>query len=419
MKLTRLYEIFKQYPQVTTDSRKVTEGSIFFALRGDKFDGNRFAAQAIADGAVMAVVDDVSMCPDGANYFVVDDVLTTLQELARMHRRALGIPVVAVTGTNGKTTTKELLTAVLAKKYRVASTRGNLNNHIGVPLTLLSLTSADEVAVVEMGASACGEIAALCAIAEPDYGIITNIGRAHLDGFGGVEGIRRGKGELYDWLTAKGGRAFVNSADEVLTAMAQERTPMEVTPYSPVTVEGWKSNLVGEYNLFNIAAAVAVGAHFGVEQEQMREAIAQYEPTINRSQVIRSGSNVVIADCYNANPSSMEAALSNFAKMPLPEGTTHKVAILGDMLELGAWSREEHAKAFADARHAVGAGELLLVGGEFSKVVPAERGTPRTVHTFADREELEKYIARKPISGALVLVKGSNGVGLQKILGLL
>lgn len=419
MKLTRLYEIFKQYPQVTTDSRKVTEGSIFFALRGDKFDGNRFAAQAIADGAVMAVVDDVSMCPDGANYFVVDDVLTTLQELARMHRRALGIPVVAVTGTNGKTTTKELLTAVLAKKYRVASTRGNLNNHIGVPLTLLSLTSADEVAVVEMGASACGEIAALCGIAEPDYGIITNIGRAHLDGFGGVEGIRRGKGELYDWLTAKGGRAFVNSADEVLTAMAQERTPMEVTPYSPVTVEGWKSNLVGEYNLFNIAAAVAVGAHFGVEQEQMREAIADYEPTINRSQVIRSGSNVVIADCYNANPSSMEAALRNFAKMPLPEGTTHKVAILGDMLELGAWSREEHAKAFADARHAVGAGELLLVGAEFSKVVPAERGTPRTVHTFADREELEKYIARKPIAGALVLVKGSNGVGLQKILGLL
>ena len=234
-----------------------------------------------------------------------------------------------------------------------------------------------------------------------------------------MEGIRRGKGELYDWLTAKGGRAFVNSADEVLTAMAQERTPMEVTPYSPVTVEGWKSNLVGEYNLFNIAAAVAVGAHFGVEQEQMREAIAQYEPTINRSQVIRSENNVVIADCYNANPSSMEAALSNFAKMPLPEGTTHKVAVLGDMLELGAWSREEHAKAFAAARHAVGAGELLLVGGEFSKVVPAERGTPRTVHTFADRVELEKYITRKPIAGALVLVKGSNGVGLQKILGLL
>ncbi len=419
MKLTRLYEIFKQYPQVTTDSRKVTEGSIFFALRGDKFDGNRFAAQAIADGAVMAVVDDVSMCPDGANYFVVDDVLTTLQELARMHRRALRIPVVAVTGTNGKTTTKELLTAVLAKKYRVASTRGNLNNHIGVPLTLLSLTSADEVAVVEMGASACGEIAALCGIAEPDYGIITNIGRAHLDGFGGVEGIRRGKGELYDWLTAQGGRAFVNSADEVLTAMAQERTKMEVTPYSPATVEGWKSNLVGEYNLFNIAAAVAVGAHFGVEQEQMREAIAQYEPTINRSQVIRSERNVVIADCYNANPSSMEAALHNFAKMPLPEGMTQKVAILGDMLELGAWSREEHAKAFAAARHAVGAGELLLVGEEFSKVAPAERGTPRTVHTFADRVELEKYLTRKPIAGALVLVKGSNGVGLQKVLGML
>lgn len=419
MKLTRLYEIFRQYPQVTTDSRKVTEGSIFFALRGDKFDGNRFAAQAIADGAVMAVVDDVSMCPDGANYFIVDDVLATLQELARMHRRALGLPVVAVTGTNGKTTTKELLTAVLAKKCRVASTRGNLNNHIGVPLTLLSLTPADEVAVVEMGASACGEIAALCSIAEPDYGIITNIGRAHLDGFGGVEGIRRGKGELYDWLTANGGRAFVNSADEVLMTMAQERTKLEVTPYSPVTVEGWKSNLVGEYNLFNIAAAVAVGAHFGVEQELMREAIADYEPTIHRSQVMRSENNVVIADCYNANPSSMEAALRNFAKMPLPEGVTQKVAILGDMLELGAWSRDEHAKAFADARHAVGAGELLLVGSEFSKAAPAEKGTPRTVHTFADRTELEKYIARKPISEALVLVKGSNGVGLEKILSLL
>ena len=415
MKLTRLYEIFKQYPQVTTDSRKVTEGSIFFALRGDKFDGNRFAAQAIADGAVMAVVDDVSMCPDGANYFVVDDVLTTLQELARMHRRALGIPVVAVTGTNGKTTTKELLTAVLAKKYRVASTRGNLNNHIGVPLTLLSLTSADEVAVVEMGASACGEIAALCAIAEPDYGIITNIGRAHLDGFGGVEGIRRGKGELYDWLTAKGGRAFVNSADEVLTAMSQERTPMEVTPYSPVTVEGWKSNLVGEYNLFNIAAAVAVGAHFGVEQEQMREAIAQYEPTINRSQVIRSGSNVVIADCYNANPSSMEAALSNFAKMPLPEGTTHKVAILGDMLELGEWSKEAHCNILRKADKV--ASKIILVGGEFAKahsIVGKELESDYAL--YPTTAEAMEALAERPISNALVLLKGSRGIALERLI---
>lgn len=419
MKIARLYEIFKQYPQVTTDSRRVVEGSIFFALRGDNFDGNRFAAQAIADGAVMAVVDDASMCPDGANYFVVEDVLTTLQELARMHRRALGLPVVAVTGTNGKTTTKELLAAILARKYRVAATRGNLNNHIGVPLTLLSLSSADEVAVVEMGASSVGEIAALCAIAEPDYGIITNIGRAHLGGFGGEAGVRRAKGELYDWLTEHGGRAFVNSTDSVLTTMAEERTTLEWSGYSPATVEGWKSNLAGEYNLYNIAAAAAVGAHFGVEQEQMRSAVAEYQPTIHRSQVIRTERNVVIADCYNANPSSMEAALDNFAKMPLPEGVTRKVALLGDMLELGEWSREEHAKALVAARQAVGAGELLLVGENFAKVAPTERTPSRTVRTFADRAELEKYLTRKPIESALVLVKGSHSVGLGMVIPML
>lgn len=419
MKIARLYEIFKQYPQVTTDSRSVTEGSIFFALRGDKFDGNRFAAQAIADGAVMAVVDDPAMCPDGDNYFVVEDVLATLQELARMHRRELGVPVVAVTGTNGKTTTKELLTAVLAKKYRVASTRGNLNNHIGVPLTLLSLNSSVEVAVVEMGASSCGEIAALCSIAEPDYGIITNIGRAHLSGFGGEVGIRRGKGELYDWLKERGGRAFVNGGDGVLMAMAEERTKLIYTAYSSATVEGWENNLAGEYNLFNIAAAVAVGAHFGVEQEQMREAVAEYKPNLHRSQVINSERNVVIADCYNANPSSMEAALVNFTKMPLPEGVSRKVAILGDMLELGEWSREEHAKVLAAAQKAVGVGELLLVGGEFAKVAPAERGAASAVHTFTNRDELEKYLTRKPIEGALVLVKGSHSVGLERVLMLL
>ncbi len=420
MKIEQLYKIFTQYPQVTTDSRAVVGGSIFFALRGDRFDGNRFAAQAIEDGAVLAVVDDPSICADGGNYFVVEDTLTTLQELARLHRRTLGIPVVAVTGTNGKTTTKELLTSVLSQRLRVTSTRGNLNNHIGVPLTLLSMREEHEVAVVEMGASARGEIAELCRIAEPDFGVITNIGRAHLGGFGGVEGIRRGKGELYDWLAEHGGKAFVNGADPVLMEMVAERPSLHTIVYHPEGVEQWKSSLVGGYNRFNIAAAAAVGEAFGVELGAMQRAVAEYNPDSHRSQVMMTSSNLVVADCYNANPSSMEASLLNFKEMTPDEAHPHKVAILGDMLELGRWSEEEHAKVVELARAAVGDGEIFLVGEEFERVAPpVERGRKKSIHLFASRKALEKHLSRHPITDSLVLVKGSHGVGLEHLLPLL
>ncbi len=417
MKIEQLYEIFRQYPQVTTDSRAVVSGSIFFALRGERFDGNRFAAQAIEDGAVLAVVDDPSICADGGNYFVVEDTLATLQELARYHRRTLALPIVAVTGTNGKTTTKELLTAVLAQKLRVTSTRGNLNNHIGVPLTLLAMRAEHEIAVVEMGASGRGEIAELCRIAEPDYGVITNIGRAHLGGFGGVEGIRKGKGELYDWLAAHGGKAFVNGVDPVLMEMVAERAELQATTYLPESVEGWQTSLVGDYNKFNIAAAAAVGSCFGVDEEAMRGAVAAYNPDSHRSQVMVTASNIVVADCYNANPSSMEASLLNFKEMECDQAHPCKVVILGDMLELGAWSEEEHRRVIELARSAVGDGDIFLVGEEFERVAPpVERGRKRRIHNFPTRVALERHLARHPLTDSVVLVKGSHGIGLEKLL---
>lgn len=416
----RLYALFEKYPAVTTDSRRAGSGTLFFALRGDRFDGNRFALAALDAGAACAVVDDPAVAASaGAEYagrlVVVDDALAALQALAREHRRRLGIPLLAIVGSNGKTTTKELVSRVLAEKYVIYATHGNLNNHIGVPLTLLSMTRDTELGVVEMGASACGEIASLCSIAEPNFGIITNVGRAHLEGFGGVEGVRRGKGELYDYLAASGGRAFVRRDDPVLVRMAAERGNLAVELYDASIADGVTHRLEGEFNRLNVAAAMAVGRYFGVDEERIRDAIAAYRPENNRSQRQRTACNTLIVDCYNANPSSMQASLANFLG---EEAAGGKVAVLGDMLELGAWSKAEH-RAVIEQALSGDVERLWLVGAEFAGAWRAMRCADKRVRLFAVCDDAAAVLREEPFTGKLILVKGSHGIGLERLIGLL
>ena len=417
--MSALYDLFRDHPRVTTDSRHIEPGGIFFALKGERFDGNRFAAESLRLGAAFAVADDPALRDDPAaregRLIVVDDALGALQELAREHRRELGIPVLAVTGSNGKTTTKELLRRVLSERFTVLATGGNLNNHIGVPLTLLSLTREAEFAVVEMGASARGEIALLASIAEPNYGLITNIGRAHLDGFGGPEGVRRGKGELFDFLRDNGGRAFVAAEDATLTAMAREREPMAVEYYSLALADDVPCHLEGEYNRANVAAAVAVGRYFGIAEERILHAVDSYVPTNNRSQRMLTERNTLILDCYNANPSSMQAALDNFL-VQQPDAGAGKAVILGDMLELGDWSRDEHRHVVRLAARDTQA-RILLVGEHFAEACRSLDPLPPTVTCFPTRQELEEHLDRTPLSGSLILVKGSRGIGLEHLTG--
>lgn len=416
--MNNLYTLFRTAAGVTTDTRRIVPGAIFFALHGATFDGNRFAAEALARGAAYAVVDDPAAATD-PRILLVPDTLAALQELARTHRRALGIPILAVAGSNGKTTTKELIGRVLAERYDVYATQGNLNNHIGVPLTLLAMTGRTQFGVVEMGASACGEIARLCAIAEPDYGILTNIGRSHLEGFGGVEGIRRGKGELYDYLAAHGGTAFVRAEDEVLEAMAAERPGLRVERYSERLAEGIESALEGDYNRYNIAAAAAVGCRFGVTEEAVRRAVGSYTPDNHRSQRIESGHNTLLVDCYNANPSSMRAAIAHILAEPLG-GRRRRVLILGDMLELGAWTEEEHRTVLQQAT-ADPTVELRLVGEAFRRACEAlpDPGLGGRIRCYATCDALRAELAARPIDDALVLLKGSHGIGLERAVELL
>ncbi|MBR2049082.1 MAG: UDP-N-acetylmuramoyl-tripeptide--D-alanyl-D-alanine ligase [Rikenellaceae bacterium] len=417
--MSALYDIFHASTGVTTDSRTISEGSLFFALRGASFDGNRFAIDALHKGASVAVVDDATVIENAPEelaerLFLVENTLTALQDLAREHREVLGIPILSVAGSNGKTTTKELVARVLAEKYEVYATRGNLNNHIGVPLTLLAMDQTTEFGVVEMGASACGEIALLASIAKPNYGILTNIGRSHLEGFGGVEGIRRGKGELFDYLNATGGRAFVPSDDEVLSAMAAERENMAVEYFAFATSNGVEHQLEGDYNLKNIAAAMSIGRYFDVDEQRIRHAIATYTPTNNRSQRTVTDHNILIIDCYNANPSSMRASLESFLaeKSELP-----RMCILGDMLELGEWSAEEH-RAILELVVAGDFERIWLVGKHFTEAA-ATIGNDERVSCFTSREEVADRLTADPIKGALVLVKGSHSIGLEKLIPLL
>ncbi len=411
--ISDLYDLYRAHPRISTDTRHIEPGSIFFALRGATFDGNCFAAEALEKGAAAAVADDPAAAAADSRILLVGDTLRALQELARTHRRALGIPILAISGSNGKTTTKELVSRVLARRFRVYATRGNHNNHIGVPLTLLAMGEDTQFGVVEMGASACGEIARLASIAEPDYGILTNIGRAHLEGFGGPEGVRRGKGELFDYLAAHGGEAFIPEEDPILMAMAAERPALRVASYSRRGAETFENRLEGEYNRFNIAAAVAVGHHFGIPEAAIREAIATYIPDNNRSQRTETTRNTLVVDCYNANPSSMRASITHFLAEPLGR-RTRRVLILGDMLELGSWSGAEHREilqlAAADSE-----AQLLVVGREFSRVA-ANCAAAGRIECFPTREELLDRLRLKPVTEALVLLKGSRGIGLEKAL---
>ncbi len=411
--MTNLYSIFTEHPSVTTDSRNIPEGSIFFALKGPKFDGNGYAADALNKGASFAVVDDPNVTADD-RYILVSDTLQTLQQLASEHREALGTPILAITGSNGKTTTKELISRVLQRQFNVVATKGNLNNHIGVPLTLLSFDKDTEFGIVEMGANNPGEIANLCSIALPNFGIITNIGRAHLEGFGSPEGVARAKGELYDFLSAHEGKTFVRTDDETLSRMVSERDGLQTIGYSTYDAEGFPNNLTGSFNLMNIAAAVAIGRYFGVNEEGIREAIAGYEPDNMRSQQVETGRNKVILDCYNANPSSMSAAISNLKN----EAAGLPVAvILGDMGELGSYSDEEHANVLRllDAENIT---EQYLVGPNFAEA-SAKIPTRANRQLFTDTAALAEYLKSAPLSGHLILVKGSRAVGLEKIADLL
>ncbi len=414
--IDRLYQAYLASRKVTTDSRAITPGCIFFAFKGEHFDGNAFAPQALEQGAAFCVISDPQYAVDD-RCIVVPDVLATLQELAREHRRHLTIPIVGITGTNGKTTTKELVHAVLAKRYRTSATKGNFNNHLGVPLTLLAIPADAELAIVEMGANHPGEIAFLCGIADPDCGLITNVGRAHLEGFGSFEGVVKTKTELYRHLRAKQGLVFVNADNERLMEEAKgmktltygrtadvRGTLVDCDPYLHFYFEqgdnvyNVHSHLLGAYNFDNAMAAVAVGLHFGVEPFDIKEAIEEYLPSNNRSQFKRTDRNTLYLDCYNANPSSMAVAIESFGLLQ----ADHKVAIIGGMHELGADERKEHEQLVAELE-AIHPEQCLLVGPEFDGIA-----LPPYMLRFDDTDALKAHLQANPISGATVLVKGSN-----------
>lgn len=426
--ITALYRIFCDHPYISTDSRSIGKGSIFFALKGASFNGNDFALEALEKGASFAVIDEPPKSEDRRLYRV-KNVQASLQELATFHRKQLGLKIIAITGSNGKTTTKELIHSVLSTKYNTLATSGNLNNHIGVPLTLLRLTSQNEIGVVEMGANHLGEIASYCEIAQPDYGIITNVGKAHLEGFGSFEGVIKAKTELYKYLQKTGGKVFLNGDNNYLVNAAgainkysygtenADCTGKIITshPYlelqckfegKDITI---KSKLIGKYNFENILAAVCIGSYFKIPPELIQASIASYIPSNNRSQLVKTATNTVILDSYNANPSSMHAALENFNESDYK----NKIVILGDMAELGAESETEHTR-LVNLILAHGFDKVFLVGPNFEKAVVTNR-----FQNFASVELLGDYLANNPMKNSAILIKGSRKMQMEKILGYL
>lgn len=425
-----IYELYLNTRNVTTDSRSITDGSLFFALKGNNFDGNEFVPSAIEKGAAVCIVSDNAYASN-PRCIVVDNVLATLQDLARLHRQHLAIPVIAITGTNGKTTTKELVAAALRRRYKVHATQGNYNNHLGVPLTLLSIPVDCEIAVVEMGANHPGEIADLCDIALPDYGLITNVGKAHLEGFGSFEGVVRTKTELYRFLDSHAGTIFVNADNDILLAEAVKCTNAMVMAYGSADNEALKivggttvatatcigakpymafytedgdrvynisTRLFGAYNYGNALTALAVARHFKVELYEIKEALEGYCPSNNRSQLKQTGRNLLLMDCYNANPTSMEAAVKSFAEIDAEK----RVVMLGGMKELGAESNAEHRRIM-DLVCRCDFDGVVLIGEEFAFA----RQWP-AVLWFADSAEACAHFSDKPLSGAAILLKGSN-----------
>ena len=439
MSIEAIYELFRQHPHITTDTRKYLPDSIFFALKGEQFDGNTFVEQALENGCAFAVTD-ASGCPENPRIIKVNNVLQTLQELARHHRTQFNIPIIGITGTNGKTTTKELVASVLSSSYRILFTQGNLNNHIGVPLTLLQLTSAHDMAVIEMGANHPGEICELAAIALPTHGLITNVGKAHLEGFGSFENVKKTKGELYDFLAKTNETIFINSGNAILIEMANQRRGMKRISYkiqetrveknsgedlvtgnaapspTPFLQLQWKTDdetytilthLIGKYNLENVLAAITVGITFLVPEDKICRSIENYVPQNNRSQFKRTEKNQLIIDTYNANPTSMLAALENFSEWD----TSPKAVLLGDMKELGENSRTEHEKII-DFIGEKAFDKIILCGECFSAI-------PSPFACFPDTNLLIEHLKNNPLQGHAILIKGSRSMQLEKVIDFL
>jgi UDP-N-acetylmuramoyl-tripeptide--D-alanyl-D-alanine ligase len=446
----QLYQHYLQHPVISTDTRKIPSGSIFFALKGDKFDANTFAQQAIEAGAAFAVMDNPAY-KFNDQCLLVADVLTTLQDLARHHRKQLTIPVIGLTGTNGKTTTKELINAVLSQHFTTLATQGNLNNHIGVPLTILSINASHQMAVIEMGANHIKEIELLCSIAQPTHGLITNVGKAHLEGFGSVEGVKIAKGELYDWLAPQppkggafethGGVAFINSNNTILMEMAAKRRfavpPVfygdaiddlvsgEITENAPLLSLEWtnnssgesyniKTHLTGAYNLDNILAAISMGVYFKLPVQEINAGIEGYQPKNNRSQIVKTATNTLICDYYNANPSSMMVAIDNIGKIT----AARKVLILGDMFEMGAEAATEHAAVMQKALDTP-VDERIFIGKEFLSQKSKLESQNTTATFYGTAEDAIAGLKASPIKDSTILIKGSRGMALERLVELL
>jgi UDP-N-acetylmuramoyl-tripeptide--D-alanyl-D-alanine ligase len=433
--INELYRLFISCDQkITTDTRQIEKGSIFFALKGDNFDANTFAVSAIEQGCLYAVVDQPNFA-NGTSILLVEDVLDTLQNLAKMHRSHLKIPVIGITGSNGKTTNKELIHAVLSKKFNTYATKGNLNNHIGVPLTVLKIHKEHEIAIVEMGANHQGEIAMLSDICDPDFGLITNIGKAHLEGFGGEEGIKIGKTELYKYIEKKNGKIFINGNDPVLIELSRSIDKVYFGENNTFDIYGelannsefvelkWnttanaldnmpliRTHLFGHYNFVNVICAICIGNYFGVEKHLINEAISNYLPEMNRSQVKKTSTNTLILDAYNANPSSMMLAIKHFVRQPFP----NKFVVLGDMFELGDYSYQEH-KLILDELFSHPEVKCLLVGTHFNQFKNDYLG-----FSFCENINLaQNFIENNKITEFTILIKGSRGIALEKLVPLL
>lgn len=432
MHINDIYEIYLKNPRITTDTRKIETGSIFLALKGDNFNGNTFADQALSLGASNVIIDERAYKKD-ERYILVDDVLTTLQELAVHHRNQLDIPIIGITGTNGKTTTKELIYSVLKQKFRTFATFGNLNNHIGVPLSLLSIEPSTEIAIIEMGANHIHEIDFLCTLSRPNYGLITNVGRAHLEGFGSFEGVKKAKSELYNWLASNEGTLFLQSDNIDLATMTKAFHFKEVIRYGfstgnnvygelrgndPFLRLEWthknktatvETQLTGAYNVENILAAIAIGCYFGLSAQEVNKGISDYKPENNRSQILKTENNTVICDFYNANASSMKAALENVQSISTP---LRKMVILGDMFELGDESAQEHSKLISQGRLMNGI-DFIYIGKEFCKL------TDNSAQFYETTEEAIQALKNENLHDRLILLKASRGMAFEKMLEIL
>lgn len=424
MTIDQIHQLFLNCDSVSIDTRKINPNSLFVAIKGERFDANTFANEALEKGASYVIIDNSNYYIDERT-IVVNDSLTALQELAKFHRNYLKVPIIALTGSNGKTTTKELINVVLSKKFKTKATLGNLNNHIGVPLTLLSFTSETEIGIVEMGANHQKEIEFLCKIAQPDYGYITNFGKAHLEGFGGVEGVIKGKSEMYDYLVSNNKKAFVNLDDAIQenkTKSIERVTFSQKNPNATVFIQQVEANplvkiqfngttvhshLIGLYNSNNINAAITIGNYFGINDESIKEAIESYIPENNRSQLITKGTNEIILDAYNANPSSMKVALENFIQLEKP----NKMIVIGDMFELGDESLSEH-KAIVNQLENEITIECYFVGKDFF----ANQIEKSNFHFYDSFDSFSNYLKQHTISNKMILIKGSRGMALERTL---